>query len=104
MNLPHEVSGRITTDFLFYKFVNTFSKIFKLRNWKSPHQPCFYGHDDIAFSEFFQGVLQSLSPILIEKGTRIFVEQQDVEELIFVCKGTYGIGFEINKREKLIIK
>lgn len=41
---------------------------------------------------------------MIDKGTRIFIEQQDVEELIFVCKGTYGIGFEINKREKLVIK
>jgi hypothetical protein len=104
MNLPQEVSGKITTDFLFHKFVETFKHMFRVRKWKSMHQPCFFNHDDVIFSEFYQSLLHSLCPLMIDTGTRIFVEQQDVEELIFVCRGTYSIGFEINKREKLIIK
>lgn len=37
MNLPQEVSGKITTDFLFHKFVETFKNMFKIRKWKSMH-------------------------------------------------------------------
>jgi hypothetical protein len=34
----------------------------------------------------------------------MFIEQEEIDELIFVVKGTYAIGFEINKKEKMILK
>ena len=46
----------------------------------------------------------NLLPIKIEKGSRIFQEEQEVDELTFVCKGSFAIGFVINRYEKLVIK
>lgn len=104
MNLPIDVSRTLITDFLFHKFVNTFKVMFRIRKWKCLHQPAYFGHDDLLYSDFYLGILMSLLPIHINKGSRIFLEQQEVDEMIFVCKGSYGIGFEINRKEKLVIK
>ena len=103
-NLPWEVNRRIVTDFLFHKFIVRFRDLFRFRMWKSNTKYKFYTYDDQVFSEFILNYLQRLSPRYIEKGERLFLEQEEVDEIIFVMQGTYAIGFEINKKEKMVIR
>jgi len=42
-------------------------------------------------------VLQNLEPVHYNKGTLLFTELDDVNEVIFVEHGFYDIGYEINK-------
>lgn len=76
----------------------------KFRKWKSLHKYTFFNYDDQVYSNFIIDFLQMLTPRKIQKGCKIFVEQEEVDELLFVMKGSYAIGFEINKIEKMIIK
>ena len=103
-NIPLEVNRTIVTDFLFHKFVWQFREIFRFRMWKSIHKHKFYTYEDKVFSDFILNFLKRLSPRYIQKGERMFLEQEEVDEIIFVMHGTYAIGFEINRKEKMIIR
>jgi hypothetical protein len=40
----------------------------------------------------------------MDKNKRIFKELEEVDEIIFICKGSYVIGYKINEQEKFILK
>ena len=86
-NLPWEVNRRIVTDFLFHKFIVRFRDLFRFRMWKSNTKYKFYTYDDQVFSEFILNYLQRLSPRYIEKGERLFLEQEEVDEIYAALHG-----------------
>jgi len=44
-------------------------------------------------------LLKTLCPICYPRNEKIYSELDDVSIVAFVMKGTYKIGFEVNKRE-----
>ena len=46
---------------------------------------------------------QNLVPVKIKKGEKIFGELGAIDEVIFVCEGSYKIGFTINNRERSVV-
>ena len=40
----------------------------------------------------------------MNKNKKIFSELEEVDEIIFVCKGHYVIGFKINEQDKYVLR
>lgn len=49
-------------------------------------------------------MLQSLEPRREEKDTILINELDEVAEVIFFINGTYEIGFEINRRQHMVLR
>lgn len=49
-------------------------------------------------------ILRNLEPYFIAEDNIIFRELQEIEEVIFVQKGVVEVGFEINRRQKFVIR
>ena len=97
-NLPNGVTRMIITDFLFHEFVNVFHEtLFRFRKWNSKLKYCYYNYEDQVYSNFILQFLQYLNPVLIKKNQRIFNELEEVDEIIFICKGHYVVGYKINE-------
>lgn len=56
------------------------------------------------FNLFMLKVFHNLNPIHAENDDKIFGELQDVDMVIFVMKGSFGVGYEINYEENMKIK
>jgi CRP-like cAMP-binding protein len=48
--------------------------------------------------------LQFLSPLQFQRGQKILQELDEVTEIYFIVSGYYDIGFEINKKEKYVLR
>ena len=44
-------------------------------------------------------VLKSLEPRLMKKSETLYLELDEVNELLFIEKGEYDIGYNVNKTE-----
>lgn len=49
-------------------------------------------------------VLKSLEPRLMKKSETLYLELDEVNELLFIEKGEYDIGYNVNKTEKFKIR
>jgi len=49
-------------------------------------------------------VMQSLEPRKEDKNTIIFNELEDINEIIFFCKGAYDIGYQLNTQHKYVLR
>lgn len=96
--LPHEIRQKIYSDFLFKNFLTAFRRYFSLPNLQSPHRQSFYTWQHSEYQAFMITILQSLEPIRFAARTLIFNELDDVNEVVFIEKGLYDIGYEINKK------
>ena len=91
---------RLLTDYLFVDFIDNFSSYFQFERVGCMHKHAYYTWHDFAYSEYMSDFLQMLAPIShFKKGSRIFSELDAIYEVIFVRKGTIGVGFAINKQE-----
>ena len=97
---------------MFKQFLETFKDTFNI-----PKDPIlgdqigissnvndFYTWDNSNYREFMNLILRSLEPLRMKAGQVIFRELQEIEEVIFVHKGAVDVGFEINRREKLVLR
>jgi hypothetical protein len=51
-----------------------------------------------------EALLYSLEPRREEKGVIIFDELDEVNEAIFIEKGSIDVGFEINRKKQFVIR
>ena len=49
-------------------------------------------------------ILQALEPRHYTKGETIYHDMEEVDELIFVVKGEYAIGYTVNGKEFLALR
>lgn len=49
-------------------------------------------------------ILTQVEPVYIPDETVMFRELEEVQEVIFVEKGNVQIGFEVNRRQKLVVQ
>lgn len=61
----------------------------------------FYTLDDVNYSKFIIRLLSYMYTRQFEPGELIAREMIESDEIIFVEKGIYNIGYEINKKEFL---
>ena len=49
-------------------------------------------------------ILRSVEPFHMKRDQILFKELQEIQEVIFVSKGTVNVGFEINRKEKMVLR
>lgn len=96
--LPHEPQKAIYKDFLFFNFLNVFRNYFSIQNNFSPNKNSFYTWENNRYHSFMIAILQNLEPIHFQAKTVLYNELDDVNEVTFIEKGLYDIGYEINKK------
>lgn len=95
---------------MYIEFLKTFNDFFKFpmnpepmylgKNLKYAH----LGWNDILYQKFMNTLLFALEPRFAKVGDVLVNENQEGLEVIFVQKGHYTIGFEINKVNRMVIK
>ena len=91
---------------MFHKFLYKFRSYFKLPciDKKNPPKLVFKTWDDKKYSSFMIKFMQKLEPRQFFKGDLILQDQDDVDEIYFVMKGEYVVGYTINNKEYLVLK
>ena len=104
--LPEEVQSSLYTNFLFKDFMMKFSGFFRL----SPHHS-FYGVGRGYYTwtyqpyrYFMMELVNLLEPRQEKKYVSMVEELDEINEIIFVMKGTVVVGYEINKQKRYCIK
>ena len=103
--LPVDVQNTLYREFLYTNFLYQFRATFHIpkdpeENESNEHlSEVFYSWSDQPYREFMMEVLRNLEPRLEVMGTIIFEELDDINEVIFVQKGSVDIGFEVNKKK-----
>ena len=57
--------------------------------------------NDTQYRVFMIQLFKSLNPLQITRDTKILSELSDVSQAIYVMKGKYRVGYEVNKNETL---
>ena len=87
--------------YLFTEFIGCFSHFFCFERANCLQRHAYYTWADAEFAEYMLSLLQCLTPINnIDAGEILFSELDDINEVVFVTHGKFGIGYEINKRER----
>lgn len=108
--LPKDVQIKILKDYMFIEYLKTFNELFKFPIIPEPlylGKPLRYAHlgwNDEIYQKFMKALLFFLEPRLAIVGEILVNENQEGLEVIFVQKGFYSIGFEINKVDRKVIK
>jgi len=64
----------------------------------------YYDMTDPNFRNLMIGVVQNLEPLHMKKGVIILNELDEVGEIMFVCDGSIGVGYELNKFKKVVLR
>lgn len=116
--LPAHCQTMIYTDFLFKEFLSKFSLFFnfkkevldfnlmevdnKVNGTVRPRRNIlkypFYTYENDMYSEMMINLMNSLEVRIYKKDSVIARELDDCAELLFVEKGTYKVGYEINNK------
>ena len=102
--LPIEVNRKIIIEFLFNDFIKCFKNLFEFKKWQSALNHNYYTFGDLLYSNFMSALVENLHPLKIEKNEMILSELDEVFDAFFVCNGQYDIGYEMNKRQRFIIR
>lgn len=57
----------------------------------------YYKWDDVMYQNFMIKILKSLEPRIFQRQETIYVELDEVNEILFIEQGEYDIGYEVNK-------
>lgn len=108
--LPTDVKRKIYSDFLFKTFIQNFKKFFDFPK-ESPNKDdsiridySFYTWNDVQYQNFMIDILKSLEPRIFAPREVIYVELDEVNEILFIEQGEYDIGYEVNKTEKFKLR
>ena len=98
---------------MFKEFLEVFKDTFKIpkitvkENFSddiSLNTKNFYTWDNSNYREFMNLILRSLEPYHMKRDQILFRELQEIETVIFVTKGNVDVGFEINRKEKMVLR
>lgn len=63
-----------------------------------------YSWNDSQYSSFMVAIMQSLEPRKFHKNDLILLDLDEVDEVLFVCSGEYGVGYTLNNQQYLSVK
>lgn len=101
--MPKFVKMRILTDFLFPDFLERFNWAFKIPKESPGIQYCFWNMDDELYCNFMSHIMMSLEP-RVENAHHLIVEENgEWQEVVFFNKGTFMVGYELNRIQHFVL-
>jgi len=90
---------------MFKDFLEAFTTFFSIQNPKAHTNDFkFFSWGDADYREFMITLLQHLEPKREPKGTILYDELDEYDQVIFVMRGEVVVGFEINKERRYCMK
>lgn len=99
---------------MFKTFITNFKKFFDFpKDTQNPKDGetdrvridyAFFTWNDVQYQNFMIEILKSLEPRLFKAREVIYVELDEVNEIIFIEHGDYDLGYEVNKTEKFKLR
>jgi len=108
--LPTDVKRKIYSDFLFKTFIYNFKKFFDFPKETANKDDTiridysFFTWNDVQYQNFMIDILKNLEPRIFSPREVIYVELDEVNEILFIEQGEYDIGYEVNKTEKFKLR
>jgi potassium voltage-gated channel Eag-related subfamily H protein 8 len=114
--LPKEIRVAIYKDFLFHNFIYKFRFYFTIKKSEAQvknlvgsvaNQKMIKGNyewTDRSYCSFMIRFLQQLEPRNFKKDETILHDLEEVEEILFVVKGDYKIGYTLNNVEHYALR
>ena len=94
--IPTQVVDSIYADFLFRDFLQQYRKFFQIaKQTENLHSRYTWFDDHYRF--FMLEILKNLEPRFEEKDTILIEELDEVNEIIFLEKGIFEVGYSVNK-------
>lgn len=85
---------------MFKIFIKNFKKFFEFKKETNSNiTHTYYSWNDVYYQNFMIEMLKQLEPIKFPPRETIHYELDEVNEILFIQKGYYNIGYEINKSE-----
>lgn len=94
--IPAQVVDSIYADFLFRDFLQQYRKFFQIPK-QSVNLHSRYTWFDDSYRFFMLEILKNLEPRFEEKDTILIEELDEVNEIIFLEKGIFEVGYSVNK-------
>lgn len=94
-------------DFLYKDFLKVFSGVFSFTKNQTastdtlrlpPGKVLYYDWDDQIYRDFMIELFQQLEPRFEPKGSVLYNELEEIQEIFFHEKGSIDCGFEINRK------
>ena len=87
--MPIDVQKQIYSDFLFKKFLDRHDNFFEIMKTNDS----FFSPDDVCYQDFIILILKNLEPKFIESFSIFQKQKQEVDEIIFIMKGSFEVGY-----------
>lgn len=94
--IPTQVVDSIYADFLFRDFLGQYRKFFQIPKLTANMHSRYTWFDD-SYRFFMLEILKNLEPRFEEKDTILIEELDEVNEIIFLEKGIFEVGYSVNK-------
>lgn len=82
--------------------MDAYRKLFEIPKNKRLQHTC-YKWNDSEYSDFMISILKCMEPRFYHENELLYEELQEILEMTFVMKGSFLIGYEINKKKKFKI-
>jgi len=105
--LPPDTQQKLYSEFLFKRFIANFKPFFEFTREppaRSKRRFTFYSWKDAHYQNFMIEMLKQLEPVQIPSRETIHYELDEVNEILFIERGDYNIGYEINKQEQFRLR
>ena len=102
--MPSDVQQIIYTKFVFVDFLIIFKDFFWVRNKASAFKYTYFNWDNPNYQAYMLQMIQYLEPKFEEAHTLLFIEGEDVDEVIMFTKGSFKVGFNINDKQYFHLK
>lgn len=121
--LPGETRLRIFHDFLFSDFMHDFKKMFRFKRTETGQKGAnafietlrtksqyayqkdasypYYSCQDSLYQNFMVDILRTLEPRFFKAKAMIYNELDEVNELYFIQRGTFDVGYCLNRKTYL---
>ncbi|CDW76967.1 cation channel family protein [Stylonychia lemnae] len=114
--LPKQIRINIFREFLFKNFLYQFRSYFTIERDPSELNDSmsledskvqklkFYNWNDTQYAQFMMNIMQNLEPRKYQRNDLILYDLEEVDEVIYVCSGQYGVGYQLNNQEYIAVK
>jgi hypothetical protein len=94
----YEKVDQLLTEYLYQEFLECFSRKFMfMKKDEGRIKHARYTWDDPSYKNFMSKILSNLEPIQYQKEELIMDELDEVNQVIFILRDAYHVGFYINK-------
>lgn len=110
--LPEKTINVLYKEFLYKDFLKVFSGLFRFTKNEGLNTVVglpdstteYYDWDDQIYRDFMIELFMQLEPRFEQKGSILYHELEEIQEILFIENGMLDVGFEINSNPHMVLR